>query len=90
MLSVVFDSVGRAAGKAVTTASTIPVGGELIFEQKINVAKPPLWSLEDRNLYTLVSEVRTGGDVADSTTRFSAFAPSGSIRSSGCCSMVNR
>ena len=65
VISTLLDPVGRPAGKAVTATSNIPVGGELIFEQKINVAKPVLWSLEDRNLYTMVTEVRAGGDVAD-------------------------
>lgn len=65
VVSTVLDPVGRPMGKTVTVSAPIPVGGEQIFEQKLSVTKPQLWSLADRNLYTLVTEVRTGGDVAD-------------------------
>ena len=37
----------------------------------MTVAQPQLWSLEERNLYTLLTEVRDGGDVVDRyETRF--------------------
>ena len=65
VVSTIVDPVGRPAGKAVTASAAIPVGAEQSFEQKMTVSKPQLWSLDDRNLYTLVTEVRVGGDVAD-------------------------
>jgi len=65
VVSTVLDPVGRSAGKAVTASAAIPVGTEQSFEQKMTVSKPQLWSLDDRNLYTLVTEVRVGGDVVD-------------------------
>ncbi|MGA3132023.1 MAG: beta-galactosidase GalA [Terracidiphilus sp.] len=65
VVSSVLDPVSRPAGKMVTATVAIPVGAEQTFEQKVTVTRPQLWSLEDRILYTLVTEVRAGGDVVD-------------------------
>ncbi len=55
--------------------------GEQTYEQKISVERPLLWSLEERNLYKLVTEVQADGQVSIATRRRSAFARSSSIRS---------
>jgi beta-galactosidase len=65
VVSTIVDPVERPAGKAVTLSAAIAVGAEQTYEQKMTVTKPQLWSLEDRNLYTLVTEVRAGGEVVD-------------------------
>jgi beta-galactosidase len=52
-------------GKTATATAAIAAGAELNFEQQMIVSQPKLWSLEDRNLYLLVTEVRVGGDVVD-------------------------
>jgi len=71
VVSTVLDLQGSAVGKAVTPTAAIPMDGEQAFEQKMTVNQPKLWSLEERNLYTLVTEVRAGGDVVDRyETRF--------------------
>jgi beta-galactosidase len=71
VMSTVLDSKGKAIGRAVTATAAINSGAEQSYEQKITVSQPQLWSLEERNLYTLVTEVRSGGDVVDRhETRF--------------------
>ena len=71
VLSTVLDPTGKSVGKAVTASVAVPAGADQTYEQKIPVSQPQLWSLEERNLYTLVSEVRVGGDVVDRyQTRF--------------------
>ncbi len=40
-------------------------GGEQTYQQEIVVKQPLLWSLEERNLYKLVTEVEAGGEVVD-------------------------
>ena len=71
VISTVLDPKGNAVGKAVTAWESIPASAEKTFEQKMTVSQPKLWSLEERNLYTLVTEVRANGDVADQyETRF--------------------
>jgi len=71
VVSTILDPGGKEVGKNVTAPATIAAVGEVTLEQQIPVASPKLWSLEERNLYTLVTEVRTGGDVVDrSETRF--------------------
>ena len=39
--------------------------GEQTYQQEIAVTRPALWSLEERNLYTLVTEVEANGEVVD-------------------------
>ena len=38
---------------------------EQTYTQQIAVKQPQLWSLEERNLYRLVTEVRAGNDIVD-------------------------
>jgi beta-galactosidase len=71
VVSTILDPAGKEVGKNVTAPVTIAAVGEATFEQQIPVAQPKLWSLEERNLYTLVTELRSGGNIVDrSETRF--------------------
>jgi beta-galactosidase len=65
VISTVLDPAGKEAGKAVTPFLSVPGVGEQTYKQELTVRKPLLWSLEERNLYTLVTEVRVGGDIVD-------------------------
>src|SRR5208337_3968778 len=65
VVSTVFYLKNKAEGKMVTATIAIPAGSEQTYEQKMTIGQPKLWSLEDRNLYLLVTEVRVGGDVVD-------------------------
>jgi len=69
--STVLDPSGKPVATAGTTPFSIPDWTERVFEQRVTVRKPALWSLEQRNLYKLVTEVESGGVVADRyETRF--------------------
>jgi beta-galactosidase len=71
VVSTVLDPSGKAVGKAATTAASVPSEGEQIYEQTLEVRQPLLWSLEERNLYKLVTEIEAGGAVVDRyETRF--------------------
>ncbi len=71
VLSTIFDPSGKEVAKDAATPIAVPEGARQTFEQKISVRQPLLWSLEERNLYKLVTEVRTGGDAVDRCeTRF--------------------
>ncbi len=71
VISTIFDASGKEVGKAVTAPTSIAEGGEQTYTQAITVKQPRLWSLEERNLYKLVTEVRAGGDIVDRyETRF--------------------
>ena len=63
--STVLDPAGKAVGKAATVPASIAEGEEHIYEQQLVVKAPALWSLEQRNLYKLVTEVEAGGSVTD-------------------------
>ncbi|HEX4756446.1 MAG TPA: beta-galactosidase GalA, partial [Terracidiphilus sp.] len=65
VISTVLDSAGKEVGKAVTPLAQIPQGEEQAYKQEIAVKQPRLWSLEERNLYKLVTEVRAGADIVD-------------------------
>ncbi|MGA2536375.1 MAG: beta-galactosidase GalA [Terracidiphilus sp.] len=63
--STILDPSGKEVGKSGTDAISIAEGGEQTYEQQIAVKQPQLWSLEERNLYTLVTEVKAGGEIVD-------------------------
>ena len=65
VVSTVVDPSGKAVGKAVATSRSIPNLGERTYTQEIVVKRPLLWSLEERNLYKLVTEVSVSGTVVD-------------------------
>jgi beta-galactosidase len=69
--STVLDPSGNPVGKASTDAASVPQSGEQTYDQQISVRRPLLWSLEERNLYKLITEVESGGQVVDRyETRF--------------------
>ena len=71
VVSTILDPDGKEVGKSVTASVSIAAGGEQEVEQKIVVGQPQLWSLEERHLYSLVTDIRSGGDVVDRyVTRF--------------------
>jgi len=63
--STIVDPAGKVVVKAVSAPQSIADWGELVTEQQVVVRTPALWSLEERNLYKLVTEVDHGGAVAD-------------------------
>ncbi len=65
VVSTILDPAGKEVGKATTTAASIPAGGEQTWEQQVTVKQAQLWSLEERNLYRLVTEVSADGEVLD-------------------------
>jgi beta-galactosidase len=65
VVSTILDPDGNAVAKDATASAAIGSQGEQRYEQKITVGNPRLWSLEERNLYRLVTEIRSGGAVVD-------------------------
>src|SRR5271157_5141711 len=63
--STILDPSGKAVGKAATAPASNPEWGEQTYQQEIVVNQPALWSLEERNLYKLVTEVEASGEVVD-------------------------
>ncbi|HUY81509.1 MAG TPA: beta-galactosidase GalA [Acidobacteriaceae bacterium] len=65
VVSTVLDPAGKPAGKAASAERSIAKLGDRTYVQEIVVKRPQLWSLEERNLYKLVTEVSVGGKVVD-------------------------
>jgi beta-galactosidase len=65
VVSTVLDPSGKPVGKEAAAPASIPKNGEQICEQEIIVQQPLLWSLEERNIYKLVTEVEAGGAIVD-------------------------
>jgi beta-galactosidase len=63
--STILDSTGKTVGKAVSPAAPIAELGEHGYEQEVVVKSPALWSLENRDLYKLVTELDSGGAAVD-------------------------
>jgi beta-galactosidase len=71
VVSTILDPAGNAVGKAAAAQASIADGEEHAYQQEIAVRQPLFWSLEERNLYRLVTEVEAGGEVVDRyETRF--------------------
>jgi beta-galactosidase len=65
VISTVLDPSGTPAGKSVSPLMPIAEGDQQTYAQEIVVKNPELWSLEKRNLYKLVTEVRAGEEIVD-------------------------
>jgi beta-galactosidase len=65
VISTILDPSGNVVGKSAATSTSIPEGGEQAYKQQIVVKQPRLWSLEERNLYKLLTEVEAGGQIVD-------------------------
>jgi beta-galactosidase len=71
VVSTVLSPAGETIGHTTSSPASIPNGEDHTYEQKIDVKQPKLWSLEDRNLYKLVTELQTeSGTVDRYETRF--------------------
>ncbi len=71
VISTLVDPLGKPVAKATSSSITIPGDDERTFEQQVNLANPSLWSLEERHLYKLVTQVEADGKITDRMeTRF--------------------
>ena len=65
LLSTVLDSKGQAVAQATEKDVALAAWQERELTPKVTVANARLWSLEEPNLYRLVTEVRKGAAVLD-------------------------
>jgi len=65
VISTILDPSGQQVGKQAAAPASIPAGGELSYRQELVVKQPRLWSLEERSLYKLVTEIQADGQVVD-------------------------
>ncbi|HNY42797.1 MAG TPA: beta-galactosidase GalA, partial [Bryobacteraceae bacterium] len=71
VISTLLDPSGKVVGKAASALSAVAEFGERTYEQQVPLKQPALWSLEERNLYKLVTEIESGGAITDRyETRF--------------------
>jgi beta-galactosidase len=71
VISTLLNPSGREAGKSASAPLSVSDAGERTFEQQVRVKQPALWSLEQRHLYKLVTEVESDGAIVDRyETRF--------------------
>jgi len=65
VVSTVLDPAGKEVASGAAPVASIPTGEERTLEQQLSVKSPKLWSLEERNLYKLVTELRIGSQTVD-------------------------
>jgi beta-galactosidase len=70
--TVLFDAGGREVARH-AAAATVGVLAQAVVTGTLAVAAPRLWSLEERNLYTVRTRVLGGGRVLDETTTRCGF-----------------
>jgi beta-galactosidase len=63
--STILDPSGKPIAKAAAAPASVAAGDEQSYEQTMVVRRPLLWSLEERNLYKLVTEVSAQGEIVD-------------------------
>jgi beta-galactosidase len=63
--STILDPSGKPIAQTAAPPASIASGGEQTWEQTMVVRRPLLWSLEERNLYKLVTEVSAQGEIVD-------------------------
>jgi beta-galactosidase len=65
VVSTILDPAGESVGKGTSPAASIAANGDQDYRQEIVVKNPRLWSLEERNLYKLITEIQADGQVVD-------------------------
>jgi beta-galactosidase len=71
LISTVLSPSGEPVGNATSAPQSIGNDEKATFAQKINISNASLWSLEERNLYRLVTELQTERGLTDRyETRF--------------------
>jgi len=65
VVSTIVDPAGAAVAKDVAAPGEIALREQRDFRQQIALSRPELWSLEDRNLYKLLTEVQVEGRTVD-------------------------
>ena len=65
VVSTIIDPSGQPVGNSAAPSATIAASADQNYNQQIVVKQPRLWSLEERNLYKLVTEIQANGQVVD-------------------------
>jgi len=65
IVSTILDPSGSPVAKDAAASAAIDTGRQHDFTQQVDIARPHLWSLEERNLYKLLTEVQVDGQTVD-------------------------
>jgi beta-galactosidase len=65
VVSRILDAEDKVVGSADAAPLRIPAAGHAIFESRVTLARPRLWSLEDRHLYRAITSVQSDGALSD-------------------------
>jgi beta-galactosidase len=68
LLSYLTDRNGKKLASATETPITLSQNGKTTVKQKLTLASPRLWSVDDPYLYRVVTLVKQGGRVIDSSS----------------------
>ncbi len=63
--STVVDGAGKIVAKVTSKPMAVLNDGMSTFEQQVSVGNPTLWSLEERAMYRLVTEIEADGAATD-------------------------
>jgi len=63
--STIVDPFGKQVGKVASRSVLVADCDGCTYEQQITIPNPSLWSMEERSLYNLVTEVEANGQISD-------------------------
>ena len=67
VISRVLNAAGETVGSTQSNLETLAAGETFKFESQTSLDAPQLWSLDEPNLYRLITEVHTDADLVDQT-----------------------
>jgi len=65
VISTVLDPSGQPIGKMATLPASVAPATDQRYQQTVVVKQPMLWSLDERNMYKLITEVEASGQIVD-------------------------
>ncbi len=65
VISTIVNPSGKAEGRDIAAPLTVASGGQQNYSQQIQISNPALWTLEERNLYKLLTEIQLDGQTVD-------------------------
>ncbi len=65
MVSLILDPTGKTVATVTSKAFEIPAWGTVTLQPQVTLSQAAIWSLEEPNLYRIVSQLEAGGKLTD-------------------------
>jgi beta-galactosidase len=65
VISTILDPSGKPVVMDMSPEASIAADADHDYRQQVEVSRPQLWSLDERNIYKLITEIQSGGATVD-------------------------